>query len=361
MQIGIIGLPQSGKTTVFNALTGSGVKTGAGQPKDIHRAVVKIPDERLTHLAGLVKPKKTTQATIDYLDVTGLGRGKINAESIDAEFLAQLRLVDAVLMVVRYFKDDNVMHPLETIDPRRDVENLNTELVLADLIVIEKRIEKIEKETKRAPNKAYEKEKQLLLKLKALLDNGTPVRSAGLTGDEENQLRGFGFLTRKPLFILVNVAENDLNSAQAILEGFAAYQAIPNTRLLTMAAKIEAEMVLLSDEDAKMFREDLGISEPARSRLIQASYDLLGLVAFFTFNDNECRAWTVKKGTQAHRAAGVIHTDMEKGFIRAEVVAHDDLKAHKDMNGVKQAGKHRLEGKDYIVRDGDILTIRFNV
>ncbi len=362
MQIGIIGMPQSGKTTVFNALTGSTLTTGLGGTKDINQAVVKVPDERLMHLAKVYNPKKTTPATVTYLDLCGMGRGGIDADSIDAEFLAQLRSVDAIVMVVRKFKDEAVPHPLDSIDPKRDASKLIDEMMLADLIVIEKRIERVDKDIRKAPaNKDFEREKQLLIQFKVLLESGKPIRSQTLTESEERLVRGFKFLTQKALLIAINISEDDLKDEEQILALFSEYKAFPYTGAIALSAKIEAEIAVLSKEDADIFMQDLGISEAALTRLIRESYRLCGLISFFTSGEDECRAWTIKDGTNAQKAAGAIHSDLEKGFIRAETVAYSDFKEFGGMSEAKTAGKHRLEGKEYIVKDGDILNIRFNV
>ncbi|MFH0921161.1 MAG: redox-regulated ATPase YchF [Fibrobacterota bacterium] len=361
MHIGIIGLPQSGKTTVFNALTGSSAATGMGGAKDMNQSIVKVPDERIDALSKMFKPKKTTPATVTYLDLCGLGRGKITSDSINAEFLASLRATDAVLMVVRRFKDDSVAHPLDSIDALRDADNLNAEIMFADLIVVEKRLERIDKDMKKGVTKELEREKELMIKFKALLDDGKPIRLQPLTPFEESVIKGFRFLTQKPLFLLVNIDEGELKSADAAAAAFAAYSKLPRTKVLALSAKIEAEMAQLSEEEASAFRADLGLSEPALKRLIKESYELLGLISFLTAGEDECRAWTIARGTVAQKAAGEIHSDLEKGFIRAETVAYADLVACGGMNECKTAGKQRLEGKEYVVQDGDIINIRFNV
>lgn len=361
MQIGIIGLPQSGKTTVFNALTGSTVQTGFARTGDVNRAVVRVPDRRLDFLSGLYEPKKTTPATVDYLDLCGMGRGGISAGNIDAEFLSQLRAVDAVLMVVRRFNDPNVPHPLETVDLARDADKLNDELILADLIVVENRLDRIAKDTKRAPNKDLDGEKAVLLRFKQALEEGRPLRSVEMTDKDETLVRGFRFVTQKPLIVLANIADNDLPDEADILKRLEKYAGLPHTRLVALSAKIEAEMAELSEEDAVAFRKDLGIQEPALHRLIRESYALLGLISFFTVGKDECRAWTIPDGATALKAAGAIHSDLEKGFIRAEVTPFGELEKYGNMNEVKAAGRQRLEGKEYRVSDGDIIVIRFNV
>jgi hypothetical protein len=362
MQIGIIGMPQSGKTTVFNALTGSSAATGMGGTKDINQAVVKVPDERLMRLSRVYNPKKTTPATITYLDLCGMGKGGIDAGSIDAEFLAQLRSVDAIVMAVRHFKDDAVLHPLETLDPKRDAVKLVDEMMLADLIVIENRLGRIDKDLKRAPaNKDLEREKQLLLLFKPLLESGKPIRSHALTDADEKIIRGYKFLTQKALLIVVNISEDGLKDEASVLTPFNEFKALPLSGVIALSAKIEAEIALLSGDDAKAFMQDLGIREAALTRLIRESYKLCGFISFFTYGEDECRAWTIKNGTNAQKAAGAIHSDLEKGFIRAETVAYSDFAQFGGMNEAKAAAKLRLEGKEYIVKDGDILTIRFNV
>lgn len=361
MQIGIIGLPQSGKTTVFNALTGSSAETGMGGAKKVNQAMVKVPDQRLDFLSKIYEPKKTTPATVNYLDLSGLGRGKISADSIDAEFLAQLRSVDAVLMVVRKFKDANIPHPHETINAVRDAENLSNELMLADLMVIEKRLERIDKDIRKTPGRDLEKERAVLLQFKDLLDSGTPIRNMEISPTDERLVKGFGFLTQKSLFILINISEESLGEENIMMDDFKDLISPPLTRAIAMSAKIESEMTQLAEEDAAIFRQDLGIKEPALNRLILESYKLLGLISFFTYGKDECRAWTIKQGTNAQKAAGEIHTDLERGFIRAEIASYSDFEECGDMNKVKTAGRQRLEGKDYIVQDGDILTVRFNV
>lgn len=362
MQIGIIGMPQSGKTTVFNALTGSTVATGLGGAKDMNQAVIKVPDDRLQHLAKVYNPKKNTPATVTYLDLCGMGRGSIDADSVDAEFLAQLRSVDAIVMVVRSFEDESVPHPLDSIDPKRDADKLIDEMMLADLIVIEKRLERVDKDIRKQPNnKDLEKEKQLLIQFKALVESGKPIRVQAISEAEEKLVRGFKFLTQKALLIAINLSEDTLKQEAAALAPFDAYKALPLTGTIALSAKIEAEIAMLPPEDAQVFMQDLGIKEAALTRLIRESYSLCGFISFFTAGEDECRAWTIKKGTNAQKAAGAIHSDLEKGFIRAETVAYADFASFGGINEAKAGGKHRLEGKDYIVKDGDILTIRFNV
>ena len=352
MKLGIIGLEQAGKTTVLNALTGAHKEVGTFGKIEAHIAMVKVPDERIDWLSSLYNPKKTVYADIEFVDIPG----SIN-DSSDAKIVAAAREVDALVFVARAFDNPNVPHPLNSIDPLRDVEQIKTGLIIADMAPAEKRMERL----KVTVTKPTEKQKDEKLELAALqkimekLEAEKPASDAALTEQEEKAIRSFQFLTLKPYFVLLNVSDTALRSesTEKIIDG---------TRgSMAMCANIEAEIRQLDEKDRQAFLDDLGINELSLNPFIRKAYGTLGLISFFTVGEDEVRAWTIKKGTPAVAAAGKIHSDLERGFIRAEIFSYDDLRAAGNEHGVKQAGKFRLEGKDYIVRDGDIVNIKFSV
>ncbi|MBX5444157.1 redox-regulated ATPase YchF [Sphaerobacter sp.] len=366
LQLVIIGLPQSGKTTVFNALTRSEAPTGVFSTgeEEPNLATVKVPDERLDVLTRMFNPRRTVPADVQYYDIAGLAKG-IHEQGMSGRLLGYLSQGAALVHVVRAFEDPSVPHPESSVDPLRDIETLNLELSFSDLALIEKRLGRIEStipKLRGAEREANEREAEVLRRLKAALEEGTPIREVELQPEEERLLRGFGFLTAKPLLILLNVGEEQLGApAQALVEEARARFGRPGVEVDALAGKIEAEIAVLDEEDAALFMADLGITESSRDRVIRLSYALLGLISFFTVGPDEVRAWTIRRGTPAVEAAGEIHTDIQRGFIRAEVVSYDDLIAAGGLPEARKAGKLRLEGKQYIVQDGDIVHFLFNV
>jgi len=358
MKTGIIGLASSGKSTLFHLLTGAGAPAPGGRP-EARVGVARVPDPRVDALSGLFKPKKKTYATVDYVDVPGVSKGEGSA-LVD---LPALRGVDALLHVVRAFESDAVPHPDGSVDALRDAKMLELELILADLQAVDKRLEKLEGNIKKANKPEDVAERAIFVKMKAWLEDERPLREQEFTDEERRRLRNYSFLTEKPMLLVVNLGEADVRSAAAWLQksGLPAFAARPYLALCPVSAPIEAEMAELKAEDARAFREDLGLQEPGLDRVIRTSYELLGLLSFLTAGEDECRAWTIRKGTRAPLAAGAIHSDIERGFIRAEVVSFEDLMAAGSLAACREKGTLRLEGKDYEVRDGDVINFRFNV
>ncbi|MDX1763251.1 MAG: redox-regulated ATPase YchF [bacterium] len=365
MIIGIVGLPNCGKTTLFNALTrghaeiASYAQTGA----EPNLGTVKVPDARVDRLSQIYNPKKTTHATVEYIDLPGLPRGSVAEGAKVTEFLRRAREVDALVHVVRAFADDGVPHPAGSVDPVRDVQDLEVELMLSDLGIIEKRLERIEaaigKGVDRSTNEA---EKKILDRFREALEGETPLRDLALTGEEEKVIRGYRFLTLQPKVIVLNVGESDLGgTGEAALVEKVKAAVGDQTRMEVVCAKIEMEIGQLSPEEAALFMEDLGIRESALQRLIHACYARLGLISFLTVGEDEVRAWTIPKETPAVQAAGAIHSDIERGFIKAEVISFDDLVESGSMASARDKGILRLEGKAYTVHDGDIVHFKFNV
>jgi GTP-binding protein YchF len=361
MKIGLVGLPQCGKTTLFNALTGSKQDTAShtsGRSED-HHAIVHVPDERLGKLAQVFQPAKTTPACIEYLDLVGLTPFKEGGTGFSEHFLGELRTVDAVLALIRSFADDRTPHPFNTVDAGRDLEFIKNEFILSDLFIVENRINRLEKELRVHKQDTDVREHQVLVKCRECLEAEKPLRNLELDPSEERLIRGYQFLTHKPLIVVLNIDESDIPDEAKILGSWETYKNQPKTAILTLSARIEMEMQQLTEEEAQLFRDDLGIDHPAMERLISVSYDLLGLISFFTVVGDELRAWTVTTNTHAPQAAGAVHTDMEKGFIKAEVVGYTDFIDRGSMAKCRSDGVLRLEGKDYVVKDGDIITFRF--
>ena len=352
MKLGIIGLSQSGKTTIFNALTRGNTPTTASAGRiEVHTAVVDVPDQRVDRLSAMFKPKKTIYAKVTYADIAGLESGAAKA-GISGQLLNQLAQMDGFLLVVRSFLDDSVAHPAGSVDPRRDLEVMTTELLLNDLIAVERKLERLADERRKGgTDKALnERQTALFTRLLEALNANTPLRKMAFTPEESRELSSFGLLTRKPLLTVFNLGEGQ-KPVEAQLDH-------PSVSLL---GKLEMEIAQLGPEDAAVFMQEYGIAELGLSRMIRLSYDLLQLQSFFTVGEDEVRAWTVDRGATAVEAAGAIHTDLQHGFVRAEVVAYEDLIPLGSLAEAKTKGKLRLEGKEYPVKDGDILHVRFNL
>jgi hypothetical protein len=356
MRLGIIGLPQSGKTTLYNALTRGAQPTGVGSGKmEVHTAVVDVPDARVDILSGMFKPKKTIYAKVTYADITGLD-GSAAKAGISGMVLNQLTQMDGFIHVVRCFEDESIPHPSGGVDPARDIAAMDGEFILNDLIAVERKLERLAEERKKGAGRdktVIEREVELFNRFNEALGKEIPLRDLDISADEEKTLAGFGFLSRKPILQLLNLAEGQ--AAPEIL------YPLKHSKMVALQGRLEMDIAQLPPEDAEIFMQEYGIEEPSLNRMIRFSYDLLGLQSFFTVGPDEVRAWTVRRGALAPEAAGVIHTDLQKGFIRAEVVSYPDLTGLGGMNEAKTHGKLRLEGKEYVVKDGDILNIRFNL
>ena len=358
MQVTIVGLPGSGKTTVFNALTGGHAETGSfsGGRAAPNIGVVKVPDERLDRLSELFRPKKTTPADVTYVDVA-IPAGAAREGTIQPDVLAQIRNADALLHVIAGF-------PAAARDPWQDLDELELEFTVADLDVVDKRLEKLRTSGRHGSPAEREQnalEEELLARIQPHLGGGSPLRAFPLDDDEERRLRGFRFLTQKPVLVILNIGEEALPQANALEADSASRISQPRSDMAVMAGQIEAEIAQLSSEDAAPFMEDLGIAEASRGRIIRLTYALLGLFSFFTAGEDECRAWTLRTGDTAVDAAGAIHSDLARGFIRAEVVTYEDLMSAGSMAEARKRGVLRSEGKTYAVKDGDVIQVLFNV
>lgn len=359
MQIGIVGLPFSGKSTLFTTLLSH--KTSAADYKAKHvaeRGVINVQDDRLDQLTALFKPRSKVNATVEYIKVPGLDSRSENG--LSAQFFANLKGVDEIILVIRAFEDEMYPHPSGRTDPVSDLQFASTEFLLSDLVIIENRLERLEKQLKKVRNEADERERELLLKCKTALENETLLRDMTFAAEEHKILKGFQFLTAKPLLIVVNIEESELRRVKNY-EGEYKHFNSDNVSVIPLCLKIEKEISDLDPDDQAMFLVEMGIQEPALYRLIRKSYDLLWLISFFTVGEDECRSWTIRRGTNARLAAGAIHSDLERGFIRADVVACTDLIQHGSLPACRAKGIMRLEGKDYIVKDGDVMEIRFNI
>lgn len=361
MIVGLIGLSLTGKTTVFNAVTRGNAEVSSFQSQKgaFNRGRVLVPDERIDWLTQLESSKKTVYAEVEYIDVAGFSGEKDSA--VESEIPQVLRECDALAHVVRAFKNDEVLHPKGSINVKRDIETMDDELVFADLLSIEKRIEKVERQAKLVKDDKVRQEFEVLKKVKESLEANKPLRTVELTPEEDKTIRGFQFLSLKPMLVIVNVGEEAIGDIEKLTNELAFVREKPKTDLAVICGKIEMELSQLGEDDRKSFMSDLGITKSALDLVITKSYDLLGLISFLTAGEKETRAWTIRKGSTAPVAAGAIHADFERGFIRAEIVAYNDLKKHGSHAEAKKHGLVRLEGKNYIMQDGDVVIFRFNV
>jgi GTP-binding protein YchF len=351
MKIGIIGLPQSGKTTLFNAV--SGQKEAVGDySRAIHKAVIKVPDKRLYDLAELVNPDKITHAEIEFLDAAGFS-GKGKEQKGDLEISPELRLMDALAMVIDSFSP--------TANPERDIQLLRDEMILADMAAIENNVDKIERSIKLTGRQERAMELDVLKRCQAILNAERLISELALNDEESKAVRGYAFLTQKPQIAVFNISEDKLPQSTAIESGYSKFVQEGVREIAVVCGKIEMELSQLPEEEREDFLKDLGIERPAMERFIRQSYHLLGLISFFTIGPPEARAWTIRKGFTAPKAAGAVHTDFERGFIRAEVASYEDYMVHKNLQSLKSAAKLHIEGKDYIVHDGDVILFRFNI
>lgn len=360
---GIVGLPNVGKSTLFNAITKAGA-LAANYPFatiDPNVGIVEVPDTRLTELEKIVNPKKTIPTTFEFTDIAGIVKGASKGEGLGNKFLSHIREVDAICQVVRAFDDENVTHVAGRVNPIDDIEVINMELVLADLESVEKRLPRLEKLAKQKDKTAVN-EVRILTQIKEVLENGQPVRSIYFNEEDQKYVNQAQLLTAKKMLYIANVGEDEINDADnEKVKTIREYAEQEGSEVIVISAKIEEEIATLDDEDKEMFLEDLGIEEPGLNILIRKAYELLGLATYFTAGVQEVRAWTFKEGMTAPQCAGIIHTDFERGFIRAEVTSYDDYVAYNGEQGAKEAGKMRLEGKEYIMKDGDVVHFRFNV
>jgi GTP-binding protein YchF len=362
VNVASIGILESGKTTIFNALTRGKAEVAAYSPTLAPNiGVAKVPDPRLSVLEGIFQPKKTIPAEVSYIDIAGPIKG-FGKEGAGGELLNYLTTADALLQVVRVFEDDKVPHPEGSVDPKRDIAALDLELAISDLAIMERRLDKLEigsKAAKAAEREAYLKEQLLLQKVKAELEKDKPIRTQGLTKEELKMLANYQFLTAKPMLVVLNIGEGQISQASQLEGEISAIH--PQFAVVALCGKLEMELAQLSDAEAKEFREAMGLSKPALDRVIDLSYRLLGLVSFFTTVSSELKAWTIPGGISAPKAAGKIHSDMERGFIRAEVISYSDLESCGNLAEARKRGLLRTEGKNYIIRDGDVVTFLFNV
>ena len=363
MKLGIVGLPNVGKSTMFNSITKAGAEC-ANYPFctiEPNVGVVPVPDERLDELTKMYKPQKTTHAVVEFVDIAGLVKGASKGEGLGNKFLSHIRETDAIVQVVRCFEDSNVVHVDGSVDPIRDIETINLELIFADIETVNKRLEKAKKNLK--ANKKYQEEIDLLEKIKQNLEEGKSARAIDFNEDEQEMVKEMFLLTTKPILYIANISEEQIENAEndELVLKVKEYATKENAEVIPLCVKIEEELSGLEDEDKKEMLEALGLEESGLDKVIKKSYDLLGLMSFLTAGEPEVRAWTIKKGTKAPQAAGKIHSDIERGFIKAEIVSYDDLIKEGSMVAAKEKGLVRQEGKDYIMQDGDIVLFKFNV
>jgi GTP-binding protein YchF len=358
LRAGLIGFPSSGKTALFQLLTSAREAPKSGGRNEANVGVSRVPDDRLDKLTALFNPRKRVPATVEFADIAGVGGAKIGAQALLD--VAPFRNADALLHVVRLFRDPAVPHPAGAVDPARDVRTMEDELILADLGVVERRLERLERDLKKAATPELRKEQEILGRCRAALEDGRPLRALELGTDDARRLRGFQFLSAKPLLLVLNLDEADLAQADHAVQlaGLDAFMSGAATRAVPICARIELEIAELDDADRGAFLADLGLRESGLDRVIRASYDLLGYISFFTVGEDECRAWSIPRDTPAVLAAGEIHSDISRGFIRAEVVRHEALLSRGSLAACREHGELRLEGKDYVVLDGDVINFR---
>ena len=358
LRAGLIGFPSAGKTALFQLLTSVRDAPSRGGKSDANVGVSRVPDERLDRLTALFKPRKHVPATVEFADIAGLGGARTGAQALLD--VVPFRNADALLHVVRMFRDPSIPHPAGSVDPARDVRAMEDEVILADLGVAERRLERLERDLKKGGSADLRKEQEILVRCREALEAGRPLRALDLTPEDSKRLRGFQFLSAKPLLIVLNLDENDLDRVSGAVElaGIQEFLEGAATRAVPICAKIELEIAQLEEGDRTAFLADLGLQESGLDRVIRASYDLLGYISFFTVGEDECRAWSIPRNTPAVLAAGEIHSDISRGFIRAEVVRYEHLLARGSLAACREHGELRLEGKDYLVLDGDVINFR---